>query len=516
MPEVSSYDAPSEASRDEAPRHAPEAARRLHPLTLLQRALVSLPGLLLLAAPLLLASGDQNAWTSLFVLVVYGLVALPIIVLRYLRLRYWITPKEIVIESGVLNRQHRSIPIERVQNVQIVQPMVPRLFGTAKVKIETAGSSNTEGVLEYVSLGEAQRIRQSVRAYQHRQPAATSEEEPAGEAGEEAAAQAEPEPLFSMTLSRVLLAGTFRFSLFYIAIVFSVFEYVPNFEERLTEWVQRGRWQWLADLATASPATTVFLTIIVAVLFGWLTGLVLTLNRYYGFRLWLEEGKLHRRHGLLTLSEGTIPIQKVQALLLRTNPLMRLFGFYRLELQTMGLDVKQNGHQVAVPLAGKGEILRLAQHIRSFDLPKAFAPVSTLTIRGAFARYVIALVVVVAPLAYFLWPPAWWGLAAVPLLAVLAVLRWRNLGYALDPMHLYVRRGVFRHTVWVLPTEKHQVFYADASVFQRRLRLKSLHVDTAGAASFSYPEVPDLPAPEADDRMAQLYARFQSVLGSGF
>ncbi len=517
---------PGEAAS--APESAAEA-RRLHPMTLFQRVLVSLPGMAFLLLPFLLRSPDENAWFSLGSAVLYGLVALPLIVLQYLRFSYWITPREIVIQSGVLNRQHRSIPIERVQNIQIVQPLVPRLFGTAKVKVETAGSSATEGVLEYVGLEEARRIRQVVRSFQQQQqadaetPASVVREEDPGAASQAKdvpaeAASAQEEEIFAMPLGRVLLSGVFRFSLFYIALIFSVFQYVPDFEERLTGWIERGAFQGVADLVMASPVLAAFFTIGVAALFAWLTGIAVNLNRFYNFRLAREGDKLHRRQGLLTLSEGTIPIRKVQALVVRTNPLMRLFGLYALDLQTMGLDVEKQGHQTAVPIGRLEEIEALARHIRPFEMPEAFHPVSRLTIRRAFVRYAVALMVAVALVggvgalfgdAGYFWRPALWGFAGVPLLLGFAYLRYRYHGYALSEDALYVRGGVVRHYVWVLPTEKHQVFHAQASFFQRRLGLKSLYVDTAGAATFAYPEVMDLPAAEADRRLSQLYVRFQ-------
>lgn len=506
-------DAPPAPASPEAPappdeKHAPETARRLHPLTLFQQGILSIPGLLVIAIPLFLGGGSGNTWFSLFALVVYGVVAVPLLVLRYLRFRYWITAREIVIRSGVLNRQDRSIPLERVQNVQIEQPLLPRLMGTARVKIETAGSSNTEGVLEYVALEEAQRLRRVVRTYQRRRKPDAADAL-TSDAPDEATADAEVELLFAMPLRRVLLSGAFRFSLLYVALVLSVLQYVPDFEDSVVRWIEQGRWQWMADAAAASPWLAVALTGLVAALFAWLTGVLINLNRYYGFRLSLEDGKLQRRHGLLTLSQGTIPLDRVQALILRTNPLMRAFGFYRLELQTMGLDVKEQGHQVAVPFAERAEVLRLARAIRPLDFPEHFDPVSRLTIRRAFVRYAVALGLVVAPLAHFVWSPLWWGLAALPLLGGLAVLRYRNMGYRLSTRHLYVRSGVFQHFVWVLPVEKHQVFYTRASFFQRRLGLASLYADTAGASTFSYPQVTDLPADKAHRGLAVLYALFQ-------
>jgi putative membrane protein len=208
-------------------------------------------------------------------------------------------------------------------------------------------------------------------------------------------------------------------------------------------------------------------------------------------------------------------MDKVQAVILSTNPLMRFFGWFILEVQTMG--VEGSNHRTAVPLARRSEVLALAQRIRPLALPETFERVSTLTIRRAVVRFsvVLALLVGTAGLVGGLfverlfWHGAYWGALAWPLVPLYAYLRYRNMGYAFSEEGLLVRRGVLRQRIWLLPTEKQQVFYTTASLFQRRLDLKTLYLDTAGASGLASPEVVDLPAGEADRRLRQLYARFR-------
>ena len=518
---------------------APIASRRLHPMTLLQRVVVSLPALAVLLMPVV-RNPDANAWFSLLMAALYGFVVVPMLVLQYYRFRYTITPKEITIRSGALTRQHRVIPIDRIQNIEIEQTLLPRLFGTAKVKIETAGGTTTEGVLEYVGLQEAYHIREVVRAYQRQSAPAAPERSPekttetatetVGETTPETAAEFAPAapsaaarapggeagatPVFTMPLAHVVLSGVFRFSLLYIALIFSAMEYAGVDPEEIVDYVTRGQFGWLADAAAASPGWAVFVTAVTVALFAWGTGIVVNVNRYYNFRLWFEDDKLHRRHGLLTLAEGTIPLKKVQALVLRTNPLMRAFGWYALEAQTMGLDARQQGHQVVVPFARLPDVLAVARRIRPFELPGAFAAVSRRTIRRGFVRYTLRLLAVVLPLAWF-WRPALWALAAVPLLLYLSVLQYRRHGYAFDGERLFVRRGVFQPRLWITPVDRFQVFYLSASVFQRRLGLRSLNVDTAGAGALRYPVIVDLPADEAEARLAEWSARFRERSSAG-
>jgi len=539
MPETQKSAAPASQSAASA------VANRLHPLTILQQVISSLPALGVLLLPFLTTGADLEAWGNLVPAVAYGVIALPLFVVRYLRFRYWITSSEIVIHSGVFKRQHRSIPVERVQNVQIIHPFLPRLLGMAKVKVETAGGGSTEGTLEYVSTAEAERIRAAVRAFQRERAAAPAAEasargEEAAEAEHAEASREETalreETLYDMSLRRVVLSGAFRFSLALLAVIFGGLQYAGFDDPReLAPYFEGGPLRALAEGARASPVFAAALTVAVVCLLGWVTGIVLNVNRYYGFRLWREEGdagdagsgpngspdgsaKLHYRRGLLTVSEGTIPLAKVQAVLLRTNPLMRLFGWFALKVQTMG--VEGTNQQTVVPFARRGEVLALAQRIRPLDVPEAFSSVSRLTIRRATIRYTWALAALVVTAGFLggwllagtslFWHGAYWGLLAWPLAPGWAWLRYRCMGYALTGEGLLVQRGVLRQRTWLLPTDRQQVFYATASLFQRRLGLKTLYLDTAGASGgTAAPEVIDLPAGEADHRLRQLYDRFQ-------
>ena len=473
--------------------------QRLHPLTLVQQLIASLPALVLLLFPVFSNPNSQNV-VYLFMTLAYGVIALPAILLQYYRFSYRLTEKQIIIQSGVFNRKNRSIPIERVQNVQIEQNLLARVANIAKVKIETAGSTGTEGVLEYVSLREAHRIRQVIRSFQrqrvgdpskenasdevhrtsesHRSPSSDASsvdanddatgldtdqgretatgsqsdgDRPAVRSGSRdarvrkyaPATSEETRELFEMPLERVLLSGMFRFSLVYIAVVFSIFQFVEP--DTLLNYVMasRSQVQSLFDTIYDSPALAAAVTIIFASFFGWLTGILINLTRYYNFHLWLDGDKLRKRHGLFTVREGTIPLEKVQALIIRTNPLMEAFGWYALEAQTVGIDVDQQGHRVVVPFAQREDVLEIGRYVRSFSLPDAFESVSPLTVRRSFARYMMGLAALVTPAAYF-YPETWlhpldvalpyWAFSMAPFLLGWAYLQYRRHGYSVATM----------------------------------------------------------------------------------
>ena len=510
--------------------------RRLHPWTLMQRFVVSLPGFVILLIPVV-RSPSGSSWLNLGIALVYGAVTLPLIYLQYHRFRYWITPKELVIHSGVLTRRRRNIPIERIQNIEIERRLLPRLLGTASVKVFTAGSAAAEGALEYVSVSEANRIREVIRQFQRRMAeSAPPSMGPAGDVERAAPDESRPgapsqvftgdlarvstlaatendagEHLFSMSLERVLLSGMFRFSLLYIAIIFSFLQFIEPDPELLAEMLTRGRFRrWTVEI-TNSPWMAGSVAVLAAALLSWLSGIAVNLNKYYRFSLWQEKDKLHKKHGLLTLSEATIPLKKVQALICRSNPVMAYFGWWALELQTMGLNVREQGHRVAAPFGREEEIVPLTGRIFPVRWPVRLSRVSRLTIRRRSIRYGVLLVLASGLLA-LLWRPALLTLILLPLVPVWAWLQYRHHAYELTDDALVIRRGVIRRMLWYIPIEKMHVFYSAQSIFQRRLRLKTVYVDTAGASNLHFPTIVDLPSDVAEAMTGRMYDRFRELL----
>ena len=489
---------------------------RLHPITLVQRVILSLPGLVILLLTTW-QSPDEGNLASLVVTILYAVVALPIIYLRYARFRYWITDTELVIHSGVLTRQHRNIPLDKIQNVEIVQRLLPRLTGTAQVQVVTAGSSAAEGVLQFVSLEEANRIREIVRSYNRLENRANgpadANPESANQGGElpelrSRLASAPRLSLYAMSIGRVLLSGVFRFSLLYIALIFSALQFFQPDPDKLADWIMRSRFEPVLEAMRASPFTSAVLAIIGAAALSWLSGIIVNLNKFFAFKLWKEGSKIGRRSGLLTVTEGSIPLKKIQALVVRTNPVMSAAGWSSLHVQTMGLDDNDSGHRVVVPFARTGETDEIAHSILDFDAIPAFIHVSQKRIMRLFVRYTLLLLALIATIRIW-YPSIVWAVFVVPALFGTAYLQWKHHLYAVTDQMLAVKRGVINRRTWMLPLAKAQVFYATESFFQRRRGLRSVYVDSAGASSISRPVVIDVDREVANSLTNALYSRFK-------
>ena len=85
--------------------------------------------------------------------------------------------------------------------------------------------------------------------------------------------------------------------------------------------------------------------------------------REYRFRLDRSGVGLRRRRGLLTLTDVTLPIRRVQAAIIGTGPLREAFGWSELKLQSLARDEATKGDHVVAPLADDAEVAAIIGEI---------------------------------------------------------------------------------------------------------------------------------------------------------
>ena len=419
--------------------------------------------------------------------------------------QYRVGPSEIRIDSGILQRTHRSIPFDRIQDVDITQPLLARLFGLARVKFETGGSAGAkedEGVLQAIALTRAQDLRALVRARR-----GVAAEAPSVDV-------AEPAPIYAMDLRRVLLAGVFNFSLAVFAGLFGVsqtFGDVAGFDP-----LSRRFWREmlkagdpLLDLMLAHQIIAALAGLVVLVLVGLATGMVRTLLREYRFRLDHSGKGLRRRRGLLTLTDVTLPIRRIQAAIVGTGPVREAFGWRDLKLQSLARDETTKGDHIVAPLADDTEVAAILTEL-------GWRPVgSSAEWRRVSSSYVwtfaAAASLLVIPAVVQIWFVPLIGLAfaaAIPLLILVRWLDWRRTRYALDGDRLLVRRGWWRRRLVILPLTSIQSADLAQNFISRRFGTATLMIGVAGGSGFSEHGVPALPRETARALRTELLARF--------
>ena len=468
---------PSEAAA--AARSLDEHGLRLHPLTLVFSAFGIARSMIWPALAGGFGFGDGRLGRALpIVVVILAVPALLGAAAKYALYRWRVDGDELLLRSGVLNRQNRVIPLARVQNVEVRQSLMQRLSGVAEVRVETAGSSaEAEAVLSVLGLAQAQSLRTELLARRRAQ---------APGAEEDAAARAEAPPLARLSTGDLLLAGATANEAGVIAValggLIQLADDLPGafFQAAVERAVER-----------VEGAFVLFGIVLVFVflLLGWMISIAGAVVRYHGFTLAVDGAELRKRYGLLTVHEASVPLHRVQAIRVEETFLRRWFGLASLMIETAGGSPGQRGGAEAfVPIARRADVARLVRGIfADSDVDAAeLQRVHPRAERRLRRRYLLGFLVLWTPFWLARWADVQPGGAMAPWLALLLPLPWlmarwayRNRGWALPPGYAMARNGVINRVTWIVPDRKLQTLHVRENVFQRRMGLSTLVVDTA-------------------------------------
>lgn len=466
----------------------PSDGRRLHGFTVVSDALA-------LARQLIVPAILGGAWSGgdLFemlqwIAVILAVPSLGLAVLRWLKFRFRLAGDELIIDSGVLSRRRRVIPLGRIQNIDLRQSLLQRLAGVAEIKMETAsGGAETEATLAVLSLPEAGDLQQELMRRRGEARAGPPDPSTASAAADGPDAASDPSRrVLRLSVGDLAIAGATSNEAGLIAAGLATgLQLLGDVGglDRVGAWID----------ATITPGASIGLMaglivgLVLTVGFivaGWVVSVFASIVRYHGFTLTRVGDDIRREFGLLSRHHSTVPLERVQAVRIEETILRRPFGLVALKIETAGAGPQQaeRGETEAfVPIARKHQVGQLLREV----FPSArfenvtMHTVSPLSRRRSFVRLATPIVLIAASLAY-LFGSEWLVLAGLLIPAALyARADYRARGWARPQRFVLVRGGVFTRVNWVVPEEKVQTLHLRDTPFQRRLGLRTLLVDTA-------------------------------------
>ncbi|BBB10403.1 PH domain-containing protein [Sphingopyxis sp. EG6] len=477
--------------------------QRLHPATL-ALAIVKLGPRSLQFLPAVAALGFTGNWVYIVpAILAFVLISLVAAWFQWLRFRFRVGDDEVVIESGVLSRQHRTIPFDRIQDVSIEQGLVSRALGIAKVGFETgAGGKENDASLDAIGLDAAQALRTTIRAHRSGEAAVVA----AATNTFDAAPVATDRLLFAMTPRQLLVAGLFNFSLAALAVVGAAMQFFDDllpfdfnvFNPR--DWIdlagQYGLDQWvIAHRWIAGVGAGVSLLFI-----GFASGIATMFFANWDFRLTREPRTLRRTRGLTTRTDVAVPVKRVQAAILVTGWFRQRFGWHELRLQSLASDgEKERDHQV-VPFAQLGAIDPVLSEVAIVrpdnDQPwqQSHRIIALGGLVGALGATTGGLVAVSFGQAL-----GWFGLVIGGLIGAVSLFgarfhRWTDMGE-----QVAIRRGFWKPKLTLLPHASVQSVDLKSDFIQRPLGLATLVFGVPGGSALATHEIPAIPLATARD-----------------
>ena len=315
----------------------PVTERRLHPVTPLRRAWAPVAVLIGWAVHDPDQAQRQLARLTATTLLIALAVLVPVAAL-YGFLSWWythfaVTDTELRIRTGLLFRRTAHIRLERLQAVDVTQPLLARVAGVAKLKLDVIGTDKKDE-LAFLGEREARALRAELLAR-----AAGFAPETAHEVGEAPARVLLRTPPLHLALSLVLTGATWG-TLAAALVVPPVLWFATH-----------SVWTVLATgvpLLGAAGASSV--------------------GRFVGEYDWMvgeSPDGLRIDHGLLDRTHETVPPGRVQTVRIVEPLLWRRLGWVRVEL-----DVAGSSNSVLVPVAPR----EIAEAVVARVLPGVTVP----------------------------------------------------------------------------------------------------------------------------------------------
>lgn len=214
---------------------------------------------------------------------------------------YRLGEEELTLRRGVISKQQRTARYDRTQAVDVVEPVIARLFRLAAVRVETAGGQSSAIEIAYLKKRDAKALRAEILSRVHGEPHA---EEPA----EEQPAEEEDNVLIpEIPIARSLAAAALHASTIVLlaALVFLV-------------------------------VTPMSLTITLPILLATVPRAWNVIDSSWRYTASLDDGVLNITYGLADRRRQNIRLERIHAVQVTQPFLWRPFGWYETRVSVAG------------------------------------------------------------------------------------------------------------------------------------------------------------------------------------
>lgn len=246
---------------------------------------------------------------------------------------YSLDEEEIRLEYGVISKTLRTARYDRIQAVDVHEDWLPRLFGLASVRVETAGGSDSVLEIAYLEKQVAAALRKEIIAI-HRGHAEESEEV------EDPGVELVP----TVPVQRSLVAAAIHGSTAITVLAFIFVAAFPLLWPLLVPWLA-GSVPWLFR----------------------------TVDKSYQFRAELKDELIEIHYGWLNRRRQSIPLGRVHAVEIMQPTLWRFLGWWqvRISIAGYGMNLEKSaseaGTTVVLPVGEKGLAIWLAAVMLDVD-----------------------------------------------------------------------------------------------------------------------------------------------------
>jgi putative membrane protein len=339
--------------------------------------------------------------------------------------RFVIDDEELRVETGAVFKSSKKVPFERLQSVDIIQPLAARLFGLAELRLE-AGAGDSTIKLRYLRRAKAAALREYLLVRAHGRRARV------GDLGHVTASAFTDLTVTDRPLVQV------------------------SPQRLISSFLLSPEWLLSTAIAIVILASTAIFNVIGFAL-PWLIPVVISavtmisrrLIAMFNFTLAESPRGLRVTRGLTNLTSQSVPIDRIQGVKIGQPLTWKPLGWYRVDVDIVGYahsdsdNNESTATSVLLPVADVGQVeLAVGRVLPGFDLDG------------------IELNRVPARARWIRWFDFW------------------TLRYGWNDRAITTEQGWLNHERNIVPHAKTQSVRIEQGPLQRKLSLADVHIDT--------------------------------------
>lgn len=265
-------------------------------------------------------------------------VSIILAIVKWNKNTYELEDETMYIKYGVFMLHERTVPFSQVQSADVSSSVVQRLFNVCKIEIDTAREDEKPEISIFLSKAEALRVKNIIfKGNENNDEVQFMEERNIKKFTPSL------KDLFMMaTISGRILAGFFII----IGIYFKIDDIVPNEFKR--------RAQVFSEDAIKGVYATSSIKYRVAMLFiilfvSWMISIIVTITKDYKFTVIRKEDNIKLSYGLFDKKEVTIPVKRIQSLIIVDGVIKKSLGYCSLNVETIGYGKDKGGKTMICP-----------------------------------------------------------------------------------------------------------------------------------------------------------------------
>ena len=423
-------------------------------------------------------------------LYLYGTIAFVVFVLINSFLSYWffrfrIENNELFIKKGYLKKIHLSIPLERIQTVNIKQNLIQRILNLVSVEIDTAGANDTEVKLIAVKRELAESLREIIKQD------STSSETESPNIEEE---NSESKTILALSLSDVIKVGISENHLRSFAAILGIGYW---FYSQIKDFYNIDVDELILDSTQSIEHFNIsaffwFFIVIFMFLISVLLSFILSFIRFYELKLSKQEHSFKLSFGLIQTKEITIPKDKIQIISWHQNPLRQLLRFETLKIKqaTSGDQIKKK-QAIEIPACRLSHQEKIKNAIFEEVAPDFSEAVKSHWIY--FLRnFVFVSLIFILPTVFHWWQDTEYQitLAIYELFAmVFFYLSYRKRTFRISNSQLEITKGHISKTIYQLQNYKIQSVKFTQNILTKRRELADITIYTAAGENLKIPYI---------------------------